>query len=147
MANKDNPAIGARFEISIQNYLRADGLSLERPFILEIGAFREKRPHKFDMGSRENKIVIECKSHGWTKGENAPSAKMSVWNEAMYYFYLTPRSFRKMFFIKKSMRNGKSLGKYYMERYLHLIPKDVELWEYCIDTNKAWCLYKQQVIY
>jgi len=147
MANKDNPLVGAKFEILIQEYLRAEGYMLERPFTIEIGAFKEKRPHKFDLGSNENSIVVECKSHSWTDGGNAPSAKMSVWNEAMYYFHLTPRKFRKMFFFKKSIRRSESLGKYYLRRYRHLIPKDVELWEYCIDTDSAGCLYKQQVIY
>lgn len=48
-----------------------------------------------------NKIVIECKSHTWTSGDNVPSAKLTVWNEAMYYFSLTPSEFRKVLVVKR----------------------------------------------
>lgn len=142
MANKNNPSIGKKFELKVLRYFKSQGKTLDRPFVFKIGKSKSKGEHKFDLGSKEEKIVVECKCHSWTKSRYVPSAKMSVWNEAMYYFTLMPKSYRKLFFFKKSFRNGESLGQYYIKRYSHLIPQDVELWEYCLDTNKVTCLKK-----
>lgn len=49
-----------------------------------------KKKHSFDLGCKDKKIV-ECKSHKWTSGGNIPSAKLNVWNEAMYYFFNSTR--------------------------------------------------------
>ena len=75
---------------------------------------------------------MECKSHTWRKGGNVPSAKMTVWNEAMYYFLLAPGGFRKVLFVLKdfSEKRGESLAEYYIKNHGHLIPDDVEIWEY-----------------
>jgi len=64
-----------------------------------------------------------------------PSAKITVWNEAMYYFHLAPTSFRKIFFVLKNVRRQESWAEYYLRLYRHLIPDDVEVWEYCSDTD------------
>jgi hypothetical protein len=62
---------------------------------------------------------------------------MSVWNEAMYYFSLSPKEYKKILFVKKSLNlNGKSLARYYKETYNHLIPEDTEIWEFDVGTNK-----------
>ncbi|WP_201087274.1 hypothetical protein [Serratia plymuthica] len=54
-----------------------------------------KKSHRFDLGCAEQKILVECKSHRWTIGNNIPSAKLTVWNEAMFYFYSAPAEYRK----------------------------------------------------
>ncbi len=64
-----------------------------------------------------------------------PSAKLTVWNEAMYYFHIAPREYRKIFFVLKHMRREVSLATYYLANYYHLIPDDVEFWEYCTIEN------------
>lgn len=71
-----------------------------------------------------------------------PSAKLTVWNEAMYYFALAPQEFRKIFFVLKNVRGKESLGEYYVRLYSHLIPQDVEVWEYCADSDNAVTLYR-----
>jgi len=56
---------------------------------------------------------------------------MTVWNEAMYYFHAAPRDYRKILFVLHHCNGqGKSLASYYLDTYEHLIPSDVELWEY-----------------
>jgi len=72
----------------------------------------------------EEKIIIECKSHRWTSRDNVPSAKLTVWNEAMYYFHLAPAEYRKIFFILRDYSNKRheTLGEYYIRTYGHLIP-------------------------
>jgi hypothetical protein len=77
-------------------------------------------------------VLVECKCHKWTDGNNAPSAKMSIWNEAMFYFRLAPKKFRKILFVLRASnpKNGKTLTEYYIENYYHFIPKDVIFYEY-----------------
>ncbi len=58
-----------------------------------------------------------------------PSAKMTVWNEAMLYFLLAPAEFRKILFVLKHERTGQSLAAYYLQTHGHLIPGGVEVWE------------------
>ncbi|WP_251405975.1 hypothetical protein [Metabacillus litoralis] len=66
---------------------------------------------------------MECKSHKWTSGGNVPSAKLTVWNEAMYYILLAPEDYRKFFILKDySEKGGETLGEYYIRAYGHLIP-------------------------
>ena len=88
------------------------------------------KKHKFDLGS--DSVLVECKSHKWTSGNNVPSAKLTVWNEAMFYFACSPDSFRKIFFVLKDTRqkDNETLAQYYIRMYSHLIPNKVEIWEY-----------------
>jgi hypothetical protein len=60
-----------------------------------------------------------------------PSGKLTAWNEAMYYFHIAPRHYRKIFFVLKHMRRDISLARYYIDKYGYLIPDGVEFWEYC----------------
>ena len=64
-----------------------------------------------------------------------PSAKMTVWNEAMYYFYLAPIHFRKIMFVLKHHRREESLATYYLRIHGHMIPNGVEFWEYDIERE------------
>lgn len=132
MANKDNPGKGAAFERAVQSYLASQGINVRKDYTVEIGAGQKKRPRKFDLGSNTPKIIVECKSHSWTEGGNAPSAKMAVWNEAMYYFFLAPAEYRKLLFVLLSRFEPESetLLQYYVRRFEHLIPRGVEIWEY-----------------
>lgn len=100
---------------------------------MPIGLERKKN-HRFDLGTfsnAEEKVIIECKSHRWTESDKVPSAKMTVWNEAMFYFHLAPVGYRKIFFILRDYSNKRheTLGEYYIRTYGHLIPNDVELME------------------
>ena len=48
-----------------------------------------------------------------------PSAKMTVWNEAMYYFHVAPAIYRKIFFVLKHSRREQSLASYYLKTHGH----------------------------
>jgi len=106
---------------------------------LPVGIGTEKKNHSFDLGNKEQRIIIEYKSHKWTKGDNVPSAKLTVWNEAMYYFLSSPQGYRKIFFILKDFSNKRkeTLAEYYLRTYSHLIPDGVEFWEYDPEKNEA----------
>jgi hypothetical protein len=49
----------------------------------------KKKIHCFDLAAANEKIIVECKSHRWRAGARVPSAKMTVWNEAMYCAFAT----------------------------------------------------------
>jgi len=141
MANSDNPRRGAEFEVVALNLFSDLGYQLSRNLQVEIGISSLRKPHAFDLGSLQEKLLVECKFHTWTAGGNSPSAKMSVWNEAMYYFLAAPSDFRKILFTLKSERNGETLVHHYVKRYEHLIPDGVEIWEYDSGSKSAMCQY------
>jgi hypothetical protein len=143
MANKDNPGKGAAFENAVQQFLASQAIAVRKNYTLEVGVALKKRPRKFDLGSDQPKLVVECKSHSWTEGGNAPSAKMAVWNEAMYYFSLVPPGYRKALFVLLSRfePEGETLLQYYVRRFDHLIPAGVEIWEYDQSSGSALLMY------
>ena len=114
-----------------QDFFRLKGLSLRRDYRVPIGV-SGKKERQFDLGSDSPPILVECKSHRWTAGGNVPSAKMTVWNEAMYFFHLAPKGFRKVMFVLRDCNEKRveSLAEYYVRNYGHLIPDDVEVLEY-----------------
>jgi hypothetical protein len=127
-----NAHVGAAFEKAALEYFRRTGIVLTPNFPLRIGLKEDKKQHCFDLGASSPQILVECKSHRWTEGAKVPSAKISVWNEAMFYFKLAPRGFRKILFVLHDKRNGtgETLVSYYRRTYSHLIPDDVEFLEF-----------------
>ncbi|SIS62756.1 hypothetical protein [Salimicrobium flavidum] len=129
-----NAHVGRDFEEAALKYFEEQHVRIGKEVSLPVGVGERKKHHVFDLGSTVDgeKLIVECKSHKWTSGGNVPSAKVTVWNEAMYYFLLTPEDYRKVFFLLRdySERRGETLGEYYIRRYGHLIPEDVEMMEY-----------------
>lgn len=132
-----NAHVGKDFEDIVENVFNNIGIIVRKGISINIGHLI-KKPHRFDLGNvcDNNKIVIECKSHTWTSGNNVPSAKLTVWNEAMYYFTLTPSEFRKVLVVKKdySIKRSETLAQYYIRTYEHLIPDNVEIYEIAEET-------------
>ena len=64
---------------------------------------------------------------------------MTVWNEAMYYFFLAPKRYKKVLFVLRDFneRRSESLAEYYVRNYRHLIPNDVKILEYDESTSLA----------
>jgi hypothetical protein len=132
-----NTQAGADFETTAWRVLQQAGVVCQANYSVEVGTGRGKKGHRFDFGSDSPPVLVECKSHTWTAGGNSPSAKLTVWNEAMYYFALAPAGFRKIFFVLKDVRKQESLAEYYVRRYGHLVPDDVEIWEYCAANDQV----------
>ena len=130
-----NTNVGSEFETVAQAWFFSKGVRLQRNYGVEIG-FYNKKERKFDLGSNGPPVLVECKSHKWTASGNVPSAKITVWNESMYYFLLAPPGFRKVLFVVRdfSQKRGESLAEYYVRNHSHLIPDDVEILEYDAST-------------
>ncbi len=136
IGSKSNAHVGRAFERLAHRYFNDMRVGLDFRYNVPIG-LSSKKDHEFDPGSDRPAILVECKSHKWTTGQNMPSAKISVWNEAMYYFFLAPNKYRKILFVLRdfSEKHGESLAEYYVRNHGHLIPDDVEILEY--DERKA----------
>ena len=128
-----NAHAGKDFETMARGFFEQQGISLVKNFTVPVGVGELKKLHRFDLGSEIPAVLVECKSHTWTQGGNMPSAKMTVWNEAMYYFLAAPKSYRKILFVLKHSRRDISLASYYLKTHGHLVPEGVEVWEY--DTS------------
>lgn len=139
VGSKSNAQAGKDFEIAAQVFFNSQGLALELNVKMPVGVESFKKDHAFDLACLDKKIIVECKSHKWTSGNNVPSAKLTVWNEAMYYFVASPKGYRKIMFVLHDLseRRGETLAEYYLRTYGHLVPGDVEFWEYNESTMSA----------
>jgi hypothetical protein len=128
---ESNTQVGRDFESNACAFLSTQGMQLRPGLAVEIG-INVHKPHKFDLGDPEKKVIVECKAHRWTEGGNVPSAKMTAWNQAMFFFYAAPADYRKILFVLRdfSQTRAETLGQYYIRTNPHLIPKDVEIWEF-----------------
>lgn len=134
-----NTQVGIDFEAAAARCLAANGIDVRPAFSVPVGVAARKKPHSFDLGSDDPPVLVECKSHRWTSGGNVPSAKMTVWNEAMYYFFAAPQGYRRIFFVSRdfSPRRDVTLAEYYLNRFRHLVPEGVEFWEF--DESDGSC--------
>ncbi len=137
MATEDNPGKGARFEEEVREFFRGQGLNLSKKYSLDIGFGGRNKAHKFDLGQDNPQVLVECKRHTWTESGNTPSAKMSVWNEAMLYFLAAPQAPRKILCVKRTVRREETLAEYYVRLHGHLIPPGIEIWEYDDESNQG----------
>lgn len=137
IGEKSNAHVGRKFEKSVQSVLSEINIPLELDYKLSIGIDKIKKAHAFDLGSSIPNIIVECKAHKWTNGNNVPSAKMTTWNEAMYYFAIAPKEYRKILVVLRdtSLTRSETLAEYYVRIYSHLIPTDVEIMEYDESDN------------
>jgi hypothetical protein len=129
-----NTQAGNDFETAAGTFFSRQGISLVKNFSVPVGVGEATKMHRFDLGSENPPVLVECKSHTWTQGGNMPSAKMTVWNEAMYYFHVAPALYRKIFFVLKHSRREVSLASYYLKTHGHLVPDGVESWEFDLEA-------------
>ena len=141
-----NSHVGREFELEAQRYfLQERGVDLRRPYRVPVGfSNEEKKDRGFDLGSDKPPVLVECKSHTWTKSGNVPSAKITVWNEAMFFFSLAPERYSKVLFVLRHFNDerGETLAEYYVRNHGHLIPDGVEVLEY--DGRKVNQVWPQQ---
>ena len=121
-SNADNPIIGRNFQKTVlewaRDYYETDFLEES---VVNIG--NPPRPHKFDIVSKDSKIIIECKCYTWTTGGNVPSAKLSILDEAVLYLRCTPISTKKIIAMKFDWneKKQKSLAEYFCDKKNHLL--------------------------
>ncbi len=129
-----NAHAGREFEKDAGEFFAKEGYSLQLGFS-ELVGHKIKKSHKFDLGSKNPPILIECKSYTWTSGGNSPSAKIRGLNEVMLLFSLAPKRYRKILFILRHLRKDLSLAAHYIKTQGHLIGPNIEIWEFDPDTK------------
>ena len=134
-----NTDVGRDFEAKARAFFAKQGITLQSSISVPIGIEGKTKPHAFDLGDLDQKVIVECKSHTWTESENVPSAKITTWDQAMFFFHAAPKDLRKVFFVLKhySAKRGATLADYYLRTKEHLIPSEVEFWEYDERTSEA----------
>lgn len=134
-SNSLNPSIGKAFQLSVQKALQS---YFGKPFVLEVAypIGKPAKDHKFDLVSKDGKIIVETKNYTWTVGKNVPSAKMSVLNEAVLYLQHAPKDSLKILVINfdRHVSRNETLAEYYVRTYRHLLD-DVSVMEF--DQNTA----------
>ena len=128
------------FEEQAREVLAEHGLNLDPNHKVAVGIALQRKEHAFDLGSEHPKVIVEYKAQTWTEGDRIPSAKMKNWAEAMFYFYMAPTTYRKIFFVERSERKttGESLLSYFIRTHFHMIPSGVEFWE--LDSATGYVL-------
>ncbi len=97
--------------------------------------------HSFDLVSKDDKIIIECKCYSWTKTDKVPSAKISILDEAVLYMRSAPAGSQKIIVMDKaySTTHKCTLAKYFVDKKGHLL-EDVKVVE--IDENDEFRFYE-----
>lgn len=134
-----NTHVGREFEDAVKRHFEGLGISLTKNFGIPIGHDRKKK-HRFDLGSDDPAILVECKANTWTKSGKRPSAKIRGMNEVMFHFHLAPSNYRKILFVLKHLRpqgKGDSLGTHYVRTQGHLIGEGIEVWQFDLTNGVA----------
>lgn len=131
-----NTHAGRDFQHAAERFLTLQGLTLEREYPVAVG-HAVKKLHRFDLGSADPPILVECKSYTWTTGGNSPSAKIRGLNEAMLLFSVAPPEFRKLLVMLRHLRREESLATNWLRNHGHLVPPGVEIWELDVDTGEG----------
>ena len=131
-----NTHVGREFEEAARLFFSETGIPLQAGFTAPVGV-RIKKSHKFDLGSDNPPILVECKSYTWTSGGNSPSAKIRGLNEVMLLFSVAPSHYRKILFVLKHLRKDLTLAAHYIKTQGHLIGQGVEIWEFDLDRKRG----------
>jgi hypothetical protein len=131
-----NTHAGREFELAAQLYFRETGIHLQSSFPVPIG-YSFTKVHKFDLGSDDPPVLVECKSYTWTETGNSPSAKIKGMNEVMLLFSVCPTQYRRVLFLLKHVWRGTSLASHYVKTQGHLIGPNIEIWEFDTDLRVA----------
>lgn len=109
LGSTSNSQVGIDFEAKAKNYLeKRFNCAFTKNFGLKIGINNSrKKLHRFDLGCKDNNIIVECKSHTWTESGNMPSAKVTVLREAIFYFHFVRFSIYKNFICQKKYSSKK----------------------------------------
>jgi len=67
-----NAHAGRDFESATKDFFATEGIQLSFDLALPIGVGDVKKEHTFDLGNREGRVIVECKSHTWTEGGMPP---------------------------------------------------------------------------
>ncbi len=59
---ESNTQVGRDFEGKAKDFFAQQGLHLTRGIEVKIG-INGRKPHNFDLGDNQKKVIVECKAH------------------------------------------------------------------------------------
>ena len=131
--SKESTVQGDRFEQLVRGVLAKRGLRLARHHPVDVGVARQKREHKFDLGSDELRLLVECKGHEWPKQNGQLTTKFHAWKSDICFLQAAPDSYRKVFAVLHAERNGRTMLGVFLDRCGHLVTDDIEICEIAWD--------------
>ncbi len=138
--NELNTAKGRTFQIKCGSALKAHFLQefdLEVP-LSAVGG----RPHKFDLASRDRRIVAECKAFCWTRPDFLiPAAKIATLKEAVHYLRSQSGAQRRLLMMQKDVRprTGETLASYFV-RLNENVLGDIIVLEMPLEGDQLTCV-------
>jgi hypothetical protein len=131
---------GREFEEAAKLFFVETGIALQPEFSVFVGG-REKKCHKFDLGSETPPILVECKSHTWS--ERREFSKRQNQGVELGHAVVQRRSSSPSedLFALKHLRGNVSLAAHYIKTQGHLIGAGVEIWEFDMDEKHARCVF------
>ncbi len=83
---------------------------------------RPVKKHRFDLVSKDEKYIVECKNYSWTNSGNIPAAKMAIMNETLLYLSNVAGRKHRFIIVPESGHNRReeTLASYYVRTYRHL---------------------------
>lgn len=126
--NSENPKVGRMFEEKVKHVAESIFAVPFSEKSVDIG--NPARPHKFDLVSMDESIIIECKCYTWTDGGNVPSAKLATLDEAVLYMRSISHPARKIIALKysKNEKRNQTLAEYFCQKRGNLL-EDISVWE------------------
>ncbi len=140
IGSSDNATVGREFENIALSFFATEGILLERNFGVQIGAGSKHKLRRFDLGSSSPAVLVNVSPTSGLQELTLPVPKLTVWNEAMFYFPSGSSYFRKILFVLKdhhSKRLVSRLENIIYNYHGHLGPDGVEIWEWNEETKFA----------
>lgn len=135
MVNKTN---NSQLVKAAKKHFSIQGIKLTNRLAVELGVGPVKKSRNFNLGSDPLSMLVFCRANRWGQGKKKgiPS-KMTGINACMYLFLLAGPGYRKVMFMLRDYDEDKNrtIAEYYIDTYMHLIPEDVEIWEYDPETE------------
>jgi len=63
LGSKSNAHVGRDFESAAMSFFSSRGLVLQQNHEVLVGIEGKQKLHAFDLGSEEQRVIVECKSH------------------------------------------------------------------------------------
>ena len=137
-----NSERGKTFQVACAKAL---GLALGRDFGLEVPiAIGPGKPHFFDLATREQDVVAECKAFGFTASGNNPSAKLATLREATAYLRAVAGDALRLLVVKRAPHptRGETLGRYFVRLNVNHLDR-ITVLEMPKEGGDLECLYGQ----
>jgi hypothetical protein len=98
--------------------------ALARDFDLEVAiGIGGAKLHAFDLATREQDIIAQCKNFDFTATGNNPSAKITTLREAAMYLQRLQKADARLLIVRHAPhpKRGETLGRYFVRLNKHLL--------------------------